>query len=70
MGVMIMKKWVTIIKKCVTKYIEDILIFSGLLVIIIATFLVARIIGLYITGLILFGLGVYFSRNPLKERNK
>lgn len=54
-------------KNLIIKYLEDILIISGLLIIITATFLLSKIIGLYITGIILFGLGVYFSKNPLKR---
>lgn len=54
-------------KKFIVKYLEDILIISGLLIIMAATFLISKIIGLYITGAVLFGLGVYFSRNPLKR---
>lgn len=58
------------LKKIITKYLEDILILSGLLIIIGATFLVSKIIGLYVTGVALFGLGVYFSKYPLKERDR
>lgn len=47
------------------KYIEDILIFSGLAIIAFTTFLISKIAGLYVTGFILFGLGVYFSKYPL-----
>ena len=54
-------------KNIMTKYMEDILILSGLLIIIIATFLISIIAGLYITGITLFGLGVYFSKYPLKR---
>jgi hypothetical protein len=56
-----------VMKKIITKYLEDILIFSGLLIIIITTFLLSKIIGLYATGIILFGLGVYFSKYPVKR---
>ena len=45
-------------------YMEDILIFSGLLIIIMATFFISKIIGLYVLGGILVGLGVYFTRYP------
>lgn len=54
----------------IIKYIEDILILSGLIIIIVATFLVSRILGLYILGIILFGLGVFFSRHPPKEKER
>jgi membrane-bound ClpP family serine protease len=56
--------------KYILKYIEDILIFSGLILIVIATFLLSKIIGLYVLGLILFGLGIFFSRHPPIRSNK
>lgn len=49
------------------KYIEDILIFGGLVLTIIATFLWSKIAGLYVLGGCLFGLGVYFAKYPLKK---
>jgi Zn-dependent membrane protease YugP len=55
-------------KKFILNYIEDILILSGLAVIIATTFLLSKIAGLYSLGVILFGLGVYFARNPLEKR--
>lgn len=54
----------------IKKYIEDILIFSGLALIIATTFLVSMILGLYTLGVILFGLGVFFSRHPPKEKER
>lgn len=59
-----------LILKNILKYIEDILILSGLTLIVIATFLVSVIIGIYILGIILFGLGVFFSRHPPKEKER
>lgn len=59
-----MKKIVKFIKN----YIEDILILSGLAIIVIATFLVSKIIGLYVLGSILFGLGIYFTKCPLGRK--
>ena len=50
--------------KLLLKYIEDILIFCGLGLIIVTTFFVSKIAGLYLLGFILIGLGLYFSRNP------
>lgn len=47
------------IKKFVCLTIEDILILSGLAVIVTATFLLSFIAGLYCLGGVLFGLGVY-----------
>jgi len=52
----------------ILKYIEDILIISGLLLIIIATFLISVIAGIYLLGLVLFGLGIFFTRHPPKLR--
>lgn len=51
----------------IKKYLEDILILSGLSIIVIATFLISKIAGLYVTGAVLFGLGVYFSKFPLRR---
>jgi hypothetical protein len=55
-------------RKFMLNYIEDILILSGLTVIIAATFLLSEIAGLYCLGAVLFGLGVYFSKNPPERR--
>lgn len=49
------------------KYIDDILIISGLIFIITATFLLSKILGLYVFGGSLFGLGVYFTKYPFKR---
>ncbi|WP_178137439.1 hypothetical protein [Tepidibacter thalassicus] len=53
--------------KIIKKYIEDILILGGLTIIVIATFLLSKIAGLYATGVTLFGLGIYFSKYPLRR---
>ena len=53
--------------KFITKYIEDALIFSGLAVIVTATFLWSSIAGIYTIGVCLLGLGVWFARNPVKR---
>ncbi|WP_353096219.1 hypothetical protein [Tissierella praeacuta] len=58
------------IKKHIVEYIEDIFIISGLILIIIATFLVSKIIGVYVLGFILFGLGVFFSRHPPRKKER
>ncbi|WP_333860791.1 hypothetical protein [Clostridium sp.] len=55
--------------KLIKNYIEDILIISGLLTIIGATFLVSKIIGIYALGIVLLSLGIYFAKYP-KEVNK
>ena len=52
------------LKNIFFKYIEDIFIFCGLGLIIVTTFFVSKIAGLYLLGFILIGLGLYFSRNP------
>lgn len=54
----------------ILKYIEDILIFSGLAVIVATTFLVSKIIGLYVLGFVLFGLGAFFARHPPRKRGE
>lgn len=58
------------VRNLVLKYIEDILIFSGLILIVIATFLLSKIIGMYALGAILFGIGIFLSRHPPKEVDK
>lgn len=55
-------------KKLIKNYIEDILILSGLAVLVTTTFLFSKIAGLYSLGTVLFGLGVYFARYPIKRR--
>jgi len=59
-----MKKIVQI----VADYGEDILIFSGLVVIIVTTFFISKIAGGYVTGAILTGLGAYLARFPPKRK--
>lgn len=51
------------LKKKITDYIEDILIFLGSLFIISATFLLSFVAGLYVTGVFLILFGVFFSIN-------
>jgi hypothetical protein len=46
---------------------EDILIFTGLYFIILATFMLSKIAGLYCLGGLLLGLGVYFGLFPIKK---
>lgn len=57
-------------KKFLTDYIEDICIFAGLVVIIVATFLISTIAGMYVLGVSLVLLGAYFTRYPLKRGDK
>ena len=49
-------------------YLEDILLFAGMGVLVLATFLWSAIGGLYVAGAFLFGLGVYFTRHPPGRR--
>ena len=46
-----------------SRYVEDLLIFSGLSCIVYATFQVGKIAGFYCLGGILLALGVYFTRH-------
>jgi hypothetical protein len=50
--------------KFIRNYIEDILIVSGLALVIYATFLLSKIGGIYCAGAALFGLGVWFAKHP------
>lgn len=54
--------------KVILNYLEDILIISGLALITGTTFFIDKIAGCYATGIILFGLGAYFARNPIGRR--
>jgi hypothetical protein len=50
------------------KWIEDILILSGLGFIILATFLLSTVAGFYVLGVCLFGLGLWFTKYPPKGK--
>jgi Zn-dependent membrane protease YugP len=50
------------------KNIEDILILSGLIVIIKATFLLSKIGGMYCLGAVLLALGIFFTKYPIRRR--
>ncbi len=52
------------IKKIINDYIEDFLIFLGLLIISITTLVINKIIGLYVIGIIFIILGALFALNP------
>lgn len=52
----------------IKKYIEDICIMSGLTIIVITTFFVSKIIGAYLLGIALFGLGIYFMKYPFERK--
>lgn len=47
--------------------VEDILIISGLTVMVITTFFVNRVIGWYALGAVLFAVGVYFAKHPMRR---
>lgn len=49
-------------------YAEDVLIISGLGFIVWASFLVGRILGLYVLGVVLVGLGWFLARSPTGGR--
>lgn len=55
------------IKKIIDEYIEDVLILSGLTVLVGTTFFISIIAGCYTLGFILFGLGVFFARHPKRK---
>jgi len=54
--------------KILSSYTEDFFILTGLFLIILATFLLSEIIGLYVLGFILIGIGVMFTRIRPKGR--
>lgn len=58
------------LKKFISDYIEDILIFCGLAAIVTATFLLSFIAGMYVSGAILIGIGTYFARYPPGKKVK
>lgn len=45
----------------------DFFILAGLLTVIITTFQINTIIGSYLLGVVLFGMGIYFSIMPVKK---
>ena len=54
--------------KLIKNYMEDICIISGLAVIVGTTFFISKIIGYYVLGIALFGLGVYFTKCPIERK--
>ena len=54
--------------KLIKNYIEDLLICSGLGLIILATFMLSTVAGIYAAGTILLGLGFWFTRHPPEKR--
>jgi membrane-bound ClpP family serine protease len=55
------------VKQFLLSNIEDFLIFAGLILIIIATFILSFIAGIYVTGIILLILGCYFTKFPARK---
>jgi len=55
------------LRSVISNYVEDILIISGLMIMIKATFLLSKIAGLYALGGVLLLLGLYFARNPTER---
>ncbi|ACL19509.1 hypothetical protein Dhaf_1456 [Desulfitobacterium hafniense DCB-2] len=55
------------IKMFLRDYLEDIFVFLGLLLIILASLMINIILGIYAAGVILFLLGVYFIRFPIRK---
>lgn len=53
--------------KFIKNYIEDIFIIGGLATIAATTFFISKIIGSYVFGTILFAIGVYFTKCPIKK---
>ena len=56
------------VMKLIKNYMEDICIISGLAVIVGTTFFISKIIGYYVLGIALFGLGVYFTKCPIERK--
>lgn len=63
-----LKCYFKMFKNMILNYIEDLLIISGLLIIVVATFFVSKIIGTYLLGIILLSLGILLSRHPPKYK--
>lgn len=55
------------IKAFLSEYIEDLLIFCGIFFIVYATFRVNETAGFYCLGGFLLGLGMYFTKNPIRK---
>lgn len=55
------------IKQFLLLNIEDFLIFTGLFLIIIATFIINTVAGIYVTGATLLLFGCYFVKYPIKK---
>lgn len=70
------KAWISLKKKLFSLHLghiiglfyEDILIFSGLFFIVMATFMLSKVAGFYCMGGCLLGLGIYFTRFPIRKQ--
>lgn len=56
--------------KKLQNFIEDILIFLGMFLIVLATFLINFVAGLYVLGTFLLSLGIFFSIKPPVTRRR
>lgn len=63
----ILRKIIREFGEVLTSHVEDFLILIGLAIIAITTFMLNVIAGLYITGLMVLLLGIYFAFNPIKR---
>lgn len=63
MGLVKMNK----LKQFLLSYVEDFLIFTGLFLIVFATFLINKIAGIYASGIVLFLMGIWFAKYPFKK---
>lgn len=47
------------------KYLDDVLILGGAAAIVVATFLLHTIAGIYALGAAMLALGIWFARHPI-----
>ena len=50
------------------KFAEDIFILTGLIFIVVATFMLSEIAGIYVLGIILLLIGLLMARKPKERR--
>lgn len=63
-----MKNKIESIKEFLLNYIEDFFILTGLLLIIVTTFLINFYVGMYVLAIINIIAGVYFTKVLVKRR--
>lgn len=51
-----------------SKFTEDFFIFLGLILIVIATFMINKVAGIYILGFVFLVIGLLLARKPPKRR--